>query len=74
MKISEEELAALSLAADYATGNRPQTPWERMARVHSTDTDTIDADGRPDYENSDPTDETAVGLADDGRGSPADQT
>src|SRR5579859_640174 len=29
MEISEEEHAVLDLAADYATGNRPQTPWER---------------------------------------------
>ena len=73
VEISEGELAALSLAADYAAGNRPQTPWERLARACPPDTDTVDADGRTDHENSDPTDETAVGLADDGRGSPADQ-
>jgi hypothetical protein len=34
MEISEEEHAVLDLAADYATGNRPQTPWERLARRH----------------------------------------
>ena len=68
MKISEEELAALSLAADYASGNLPQTPWERMARAYSADTDAGNADDRTDHENGDPTNETAVGLADDGRG------
>lgn len=34
MEISEQEHAVLDLAADYATGNRPQTPWERLARRH----------------------------------------
>jgi len=73
--ISEEELAALSLAADYATGNRPRTPWERMAGVHSTDTDTVDANGQTSRENSDPADEgTTGGLADNGSASPPDQT
>ena len=31
MKISAEE-PVLDLAANYATGNRPQTPWKRLAR------------------------------------------
>ena len=30
LEISEEQRAALNLAADYATGNRPQRPWERL--------------------------------------------
>jgi alkylated DNA nucleotide flippase Atl1 len=34
MEISEEERAALYLAADYASGNQPQTPWERLVRRH----------------------------------------
>jgi hypothetical protein len=66
-EIPEEEFVALALAADYANGNRPRTPWERMARAYSTDTDTVDADGRTGDENSDPTDEAAVGLVDDGQ-------
>jgi hypothetical protein len=32
MEISEEQRAALHLAADYATGNRPQRPWERLVQ------------------------------------------
>jgi hypothetical protein len=32
MEISEEERAALRLAADYATGNGPQRPWERLVQ------------------------------------------
>jgi hypothetical protein len=64
MEISEEELAALSLAADYATGNRPQTPWERLARVHSTAAGTADTDGSS-RENSDPADTTATPLPGD---------
>lgn len=35
MKISAEE-PVLDLAADYATGSRPQTPWERLARRYDT--------------------------------------
>jgi hypothetical protein len=74
VEVSEEELAALSLAVNYATGNRPQTPWERMARGHSADADTGDADGRLDHENTDPADEAAAAsLADDGSGSPVGQ-
>jgi hypothetical protein len=34
MEISEEEHAVLNLAGDYATGNRPQTSWVRLARKH----------------------------------------
>jgi len=34
METSEEERAALDLAAGYATGNRPQAPWERLVRRH----------------------------------------
>lgn len=44
MEISEEERAALYLAADYATGNRPGTPWERLARRHHG-TDTVTTHG-----------------------------
>ncbi len=33
MKISNEESEALGLAADYATGNRPETSFERMMRI-----------------------------------------
>ena len=36
LEISDEERAALSLAADYATGNRPETSYERMMRVASS--------------------------------------
>ena len=32
METSEGERKTLCLAADYATGNRPHTPWERLAR------------------------------------------
>ncbi|WP_144120980.1 P-loop NTPase fold protein [Catellatospora sichuanensis] len=32
MEISGEQRAALHLAADYATGNRPQRPWERLVQ------------------------------------------
>lgn len=32
---SGEERNALDPAADYATGNRPQTSWERLARMHN---------------------------------------
>ncbi|WP_329309641.1 KAP family P-loop NTPase fold protein [Streptomyces sp. NBC_01262] len=31
LEISEEHRTALTLAADYATGNRPRRPWERIA-------------------------------------------
>ena len=34
MEISEEEHAVLDLAGDYATGNRPQTSWERLAQKY----------------------------------------
>ena len=41
MEISEQERAVLYLAADYATGNRPQTPWERLVQRHQgADTDS----------------------------------
>jgi KAP family P-loop domain len=59
MEISKEERAALSIAADYATGNRPQTPWERLARVHSAAAGTADADGSS-CENSDPANTAAT--------------
>ena len=32
IEISGEQRVALDLAVDYASGNRPQTPWERLAR------------------------------------------
>ena len=31
-EISKEEAASLDLAADYASGNRPLRPWERLQR------------------------------------------
>lgn len=74
MEISEAELAALSLAADYATGNHPRTPWDRMARTYSTDTDTGDVGGQPNHEDSDSDDQAeAAGLAGNGSGSPLDR-
>jgi hypothetical protein len=33
MEISDEEREALGLAADYATGNRPETSFDRMMRI-----------------------------------------
>lgn len=36
LEIGDEERAALSLAADYATGNRPETSYERMMRMASS--------------------------------------
>jgi hypothetical protein len=54
IEISEEERAALYLAADYATGNRPQTPWERMARRHlGVDTVATDGEDQTDGEDTD---------------------
>ncbi|HVA73061.1 MAG TPA: P-loop NTPase fold protein [Acidimicrobiales bacterium] len=35
MEVSAQERAAVSLAADYATGNRPETSYERMMRTAS---------------------------------------
>jgi len=35
MAISPEERAAVTLAVDYATGNQPETPYERMMRTAS---------------------------------------
>jgi KAP family P-loop domain len=49
LKLSEEEHEALYLAADYATGNRPRTPWERMARVQ--DTEDVSVAAATDKEN-----------------------
>ena len=34
IEASEEERTVLQLAANYATGNRPQAPWERLVRRH----------------------------------------
>jgi hypothetical protein len=43
-EITEEEQAALYLAVDYASGNRPQRPWERLVQRHpGTDTVAPDA-------------------------------
>jgi KAP family P-loop domain len=47
MEISEEELAALNLAASYAAGDRPQTPWERLARTHGIHTVPTDTEDQP---------------------------
>jgi hypothetical protein len=33
-EITEDERGAVYLAAEYADGNRPRTPWERPARTH----------------------------------------
>jgi KAP-like P-loop domain-containing protein len=44
MEISDQEHAALYLAADYATGNRPQTSWDRLERRHAVVGDDV-ADG-----------------------------
>ncbi len=64
MEISEEERAALDLAADYATGNRPQTPWERLARrYHAADTTApvaTDGEDHADGEGIDVVNEVAI--------------
>ncbi len=33
LQLTDEEQAALGLAADYATGNRPESSFERMMRL-----------------------------------------
>jgi hypothetical protein len=53
IEISEEELAALELAADYGTGNRPQTPWERLARMHQGTAVTTGTDGEDQTSDGD---------------------
>jgi hypothetical protein len=64
MEISEGEHAVLNLAADYATGNRPQTPWERLARRrHVADTTApaaADDEDRADGQGIDAVNEVAV--------------
>lgn len=52
MEISEEHKAALTLAADYATGNRPRRPWERFAgqsptAEHDVENDAADTASEP---------------------------
>jgi hypothetical protein len=78
MEISEDELAALDLAADYATGNRPQTPWERLARRHHADTTApVAADGedRADGEGAGVANEVAIpDPPHNGLGSASDET
>jgi hypothetical protein len=50
MEISEEQRAVLYLAADYARGNPPQTPWQRLVRKHQgADTVTPVATGDDDH-------------------------
>lgn len=61
MEISEEQCAVLDLAADYATGNRPQTPWERLARKHQR-ADTVAPVATDDEDYADGED---VGVADE---------
>ena len=57
MEISEEQRAALYLAADYAVGNRPQTPWERLVRRHhGADTVAPAAEGDEDQANDERSD------------------
>jgi KAP family P-loop domain len=58
MEITEEEHAVLDLAGDYATGNRPQTSWERLARKHHVAETTTPLVA--DNEGADPTDEVSV--------------
>jgi hypothetical protein len=44
IEISDEEREALGLAADYATGNRPETSFERMMRIQQGDGPSADAE------------------------------
>ena len=46
-EISEEETAALALAADYASGNRPLRSWDRLDRDQPA-TDTVEPHGSAD--------------------------
>jgi hypothetical protein len=57
-EITDEERAALYLAVDYATGDRPETPWDRLARRHA-ETDTV-APSTTDGESVDVVDEVAI--------------
>jgi len=56
MEVSDEERAALSLAADYAAGNRPETSYGRMMRMASSgpvaapEVGGEDSTGEPDSE------------------------
>jgi hypothetical protein len=66
LDLTSEEQAALDLAADYATGHRPQTSFERLMRRHaatytdaSTETvakdqsdDADDQSGEPEIDHS----------------------
>lgn len=61
IEISGEERAALYLAADYAAGKRPKTPWERLVRRHpGTDTVAIDGDDQAAGEESTGINEVAI--------------
>jgi len=64
IEISDEERTVLQLAADYATGNRPQPPWERLARRHpGADTAApaaADGDGQAGGEGTDAANEVAI--------------
>jgi hypothetical protein len=59
LDISDEERTALSLAADYATGNRPETSCERMMRMASSGppagAPTVDCEQGPEPPRSDAT-------------------
>lgn len=64
IEASEDERAALYLAADYAAGNRPRTPWERLARTH-LGADTVesvptDSEDQADGEVIDMANEVAI--------------
>jgi hypothetical protein len=60
MEVSDEERAALSLAADYATGNRLETSYERMMRMTSSGPVAIETE---DEENAgEPQSSAATGV------------
>jgi hypothetical protein len=62
-EITEEERAALHLAGDYASGNPPQTSWERLARRQSGSDivapSTTDGEDQADGKSVDVVDEVA---------------
>jgi predicted KAP-like P-loop ATPase len=58
-ELTEAERAALDLASEYASGNAPQTPWERLAGRHSV-APSADGKHQADGESVDVVDEAAI--------------
>lgn len=64
MQISDQEHAALYLAADYATGNRPQTSWDRLERRHGSAGDDVADSEEVDDEGIDPAEDDPANAPD----------